>query len=251
MSDFGGKLRQARERRGLSLRQIAASTKISVTSLEALERNETTRLPGGLFSRAFVRAYAIEVGLDPDETIREFVEETGCEPVPAPMVAVATREMPFEPPLHAGVLLKLGVAALGLLLLVAAAWAGVAAWRGHERARVTAAVIAPAPAPAARPVAEGTKPAPTPPAGQTITLDLHPTAACWVSLTVDGRRIVSRIMQPGEHETHVVRQDAVIEIGNAGAFAFSIDGRPGRALGGSGQVRSARITPATAASFLK
>ena len=68
MEDFGGKLRQARERRGISLRQIAASTKISAAALEALERNDISRLPGGIFSRAFVRSYAAEVGLDPDAT---------------------------------------------------------------------------------------------------------------------------------------------------------------------------------------
>ena len=73
MADFGGKLRQARERRGISLRQVAGSTKISVAALEALERNDVSRLPGGIFSRGFVRCYAVEVGLDPDETVREFL----------------------------------------------------------------------------------------------------------------------------------------------------------------------------------
>ena len=58
MDDFGGKLRQARERRGISLRQIAASTKISAAALEALESNDISKLPGGIFSRAFVRSYA-------------------------------------------------------------------------------------------------------------------------------------------------------------------------------------------------
>src|SRR2546430_15096367 len=75
MIDFGGKLRQARERRGISLRQIAASTKISVAALEALERNDVSKLPGGIFSRAFVRSYAVEVGLDPDETVQEFIAQ--------------------------------------------------------------------------------------------------------------------------------------------------------------------------------
>ena len=61
MSDFGDKLRQARERRGVSLCDIAAHTKFSIASLEALERNDTSRLPGGIFARAFVRSYAVEV----------------------------------------------------------------------------------------------------------------------------------------------------------------------------------------------
>ena len=72
-SEFGNKLRAARERRGLSLRQIANATKISMITLEALERNDIARLPGGIFSRAFVRSYALEVGLDPEETISEFM----------------------------------------------------------------------------------------------------------------------------------------------------------------------------------
>ena len=72
-SGFGDKLREARERRGLSLRQIANATKISMITLEALERNDIARLPGGIFSRGVVRSYAIEVGLDPETTIEEFM----------------------------------------------------------------------------------------------------------------------------------------------------------------------------------
>src|SRR5499426_697640 len=89
MDDFGGKLRQARERRGISLRQIAASTKISASALEALERNDISKLPGGVFSRAFVRSYAIEVGLDPDETVREFLDRFNQE-TPRTAQSVAT-----------------------------------------------------------------------------------------------------------------------------------------------------------------
>jgi cytoskeletal protein RodZ len=72
-ADFGARLREARERRGLSLRAIADATKISVRALEALERNYISPLPGGIFSRAFVRAYAMEVGLDPEQTIADFI----------------------------------------------------------------------------------------------------------------------------------------------------------------------------------
>src|SRR5258706_5036345 len=71
--DFGTKLRAAREQRGITLRQIASSTKIAVGVLEALERNDISRLPGGIFSRAFVRSYAIEIGLDPETTIQDFI----------------------------------------------------------------------------------------------------------------------------------------------------------------------------------
>src|SRR5262245_47305788 len=72
---FGDKLRQARERRGVTLRQIADSTKLSVAVLDALERNDFSRLPGGIFSRAFVRSFAAEVGLDPEQMVRDFLAE--------------------------------------------------------------------------------------------------------------------------------------------------------------------------------
>src|SRR5438105_1164803 len=78
--DVGSKHRAARERRGVSLRQIASATKISIGALEALERNDLARLPGGIFSRAFVRSYASEVGLDPDETIQEFLSQFPHDP---------------------------------------------------------------------------------------------------------------------------------------------------------------------------
>ena len=73
--DFGSRMRHAREQRGLSLRQIAEATKISVSVLEALERNDISRLPGGIFSRAFVRSYAAQIGVDPEQTVREFLSQ--------------------------------------------------------------------------------------------------------------------------------------------------------------------------------
>ena len=73
--DFGSRMRHSREQRGISLRQIAEATKISVSQLEALERNDISRLPGGIFSRAFVRSYAVEVGADPEQTVRDFLSQ--------------------------------------------------------------------------------------------------------------------------------------------------------------------------------
>jgi cytoskeleton protein RodZ len=80
-SGFGQMLRESRERRGVSLRQIANATKISVGVLEALERNDISKLPGGIFGRAFVRSYAIEVGLDPEATIQAFIAQFPNETV--------------------------------------------------------------------------------------------------------------------------------------------------------------------------
>ena len=76
-------MRDVREQRHISLRQIADTTKISIGVLEALERNDISRLPGGIFSRAFVRAYAAHIGVDPERTVREFIAEFPDESVTA------------------------------------------------------------------------------------------------------------------------------------------------------------------------
>jgi cytoskeletal protein RodZ len=69
----GAALRRLRESRGISLHDIAASTKLSRSALEAIERDDIGRLPGGIFTRAVVRAYAKELGADPERTLREFL----------------------------------------------------------------------------------------------------------------------------------------------------------------------------------
>jgi hypothetical protein len=67
---FGARLRDARERRGMSLRQIANATKISVGVLEALERNDISKLPGGIFGRAFVGPMRARSGSIPKRRFR-------------------------------------------------------------------------------------------------------------------------------------------------------------------------------------
>ena len=120
MVDFGGKLRQAREGRGISVREIAARTKISVPALEALERNDISKLPGGIFSRSFVRSYAVEVGLDPDRTVQEFLDRLGDEPTPErlPVVQIPPEEIAFEASKQRAA--RVFLAMIALLLVIAA-----------------------------------------------------------------------------------------------------------------------------------
>lgn len=259
MNDFGGKLRQARERRGISLRQIASSTKISPAALEALERNDVSKLPGGIFSRAFVRSYAVEVGLDPDETVKEFLERFHGEPAPSSTTAtrLPEEESAFESQQRtAGVILK--------LLLIAVPVGGVILYFTLRNRPAPIAAPQPAPAQAQAPVAVTPEPPvpaapvilpePSPdavPASTAMRLDIHPTSPCWVSLRVDGQVAFAKVMQAGDREVRDVRESAEISVGDAGAFAFSINGRPGRPLGTTGQVRTARLTKETMASFLK
>jgi transcriptional regulator with XRE-family HTH domain len=69
---FGPVLRAARERKGVTLKQLAAETKLSVELWESLEENDLTRWPKRVFARSYVRDYALRVGLDADEVVNEF-----------------------------------------------------------------------------------------------------------------------------------------------------------------------------------
>jgi cytoskeletal protein RodZ len=273
MDDFGGKLRQARERRGISLRQIAATTKIAAAALDALERNDISKLPGGIFSRAFVRSYALEVGLDPDETVREFVERFNQETSPtADTVAaeVPQEEREFHERQRKAARIAVAVVAVLVIVIAGAVFAyraRAARSRAQEQRQMTqepAVVAPPQPAPPAaeQPAARGdagqasalpsapdkdkTSAAP----GQ-LRLEIRPTAPCWVSVTADGKKLFARLLTPGQLETVAIAREATIEIGDAGAFAYTIDGKPGKPLGDRGQVKTLRLTPATAGQFTR
>ena len=71
---FGARLRQRREDQQIELSAIAEQTKIKLSLLEALERDDVSRWPSGIFRRAFVRAYADAIALPPDEVVREFLD---------------------------------------------------------------------------------------------------------------------------------------------------------------------------------
>jgi hypothetical protein len=69
---FGPNLRRLRVQRGVSLESIAAATKVHTDLWAGLERNDFSRWPAGLYARAYVRSYALQVGVDPDVTVDEF-----------------------------------------------------------------------------------------------------------------------------------------------------------------------------------
>ncbi len=82
MPSFGEKLRLEREKRKISLDQISSSTKIGTRMLQALEEDKFNQLPGGIFNKGFVRAYARVVGLDEDQTVADYLLASGEGPRP-------------------------------------------------------------------------------------------------------------------------------------------------------------------------
>lgn len=69
---IGEKLRLARETRGIALRDISEQTRISIRYLEAIETDEYQRLPGGIFNRSFIRAYAKFIGYDEHQALEDY-----------------------------------------------------------------------------------------------------------------------------------------------------------------------------------
>lgn len=75
---FGPYLRRIREQRGISLEQLADRTNVDVELWAAMERNDFSRWPSGIFARAFIREYARTIGVDPESTVDEFCR---CFPI--------------------------------------------------------------------------------------------------------------------------------------------------------------------------
>ena len=80
MPSFGEKLKLEREKRKITLEQISNSTKIGTRMLQALEEDRFNQLPGGIFNKGFVRAYARFVGLDEDQTVADYLDASGDAP---------------------------------------------------------------------------------------------------------------------------------------------------------------------------
>jgi cytoskeletal protein RodZ len=252
----GQRLKAQREKRGIALADVAATTKIAKAALLAIERDDIKLLPGGIFSRAFVRSYAQALGLDPDATARDFVAQfpsTDEDPVEA-LGSRGSTGRRISPGARA--LLQFGLASVPLV--VALIWFALPTGRPSDAAlaadRVAAArsdIQAPA---LLRPVSTETKlhPEAMEAAHQTGVLNLVLTmkAACWVSAESDGHPIVERLLNPGEVIELNADRVVAFKIGDAGAVAMQINGEAARSLGGPGQAVSARIDASNFRDFL-
>jgi len=77
MASFGERLRKEREQRGITLDDIALTTKIGTRLLRALEEEKFDQLPGGIFNKGFIRAYARHVGIDEEQAIADYMSAAG------------------------------------------------------------------------------------------------------------------------------------------------------------------------------
>ena len=252
--DFGTKMKRAREARGVSLRQIATATKISVAALEALERNDISRLPGGIFSRAFVRSYAIQVGLDPEDTVRDFLTQFPHDSVTAgsPHVPQEDHEAIESDRQSAQTALKLVAVAVPLAIVIL-----YLTLSGPRVRRAAAPVTSRAESGAAPTSTTADSPAPAAgmpaPAGEAVvplSFEILTTAAVTLEVTIDGTRRESRAFAAGERMEFQAQREMTLRMNDARAVQLTINGQPAVALGAAGESRTVQIGRQNYGSFL-
>src|SRR5207302_4476162 len=132
VESFGARLKREREQRGVTLDDIAFSTKIGKRFLTALEEEHFEQLPGGIFSKGFVRAYTCHLGIDEEQAIADYLSATA----PSSPSELPQSDLPIEmaellidrEPVRA---VRVPCALLAALLLLAAF--GFALGRFHSR----------------------------------------------------------------------------------------------------------------------
>lgn len=275
----GERLREARERQKVSLHAIAEKTNISVRFLDAIEKNQFDKLPGGIFTRGFIRSYASLVGLDPDGMVAQFLSDEPAQRDDDIDVAPASDR--DRPGLGTLLLAGLGaiVLALALVYFFRPDWLGLQATVSSPQqvavpdaqgepvsSRDTLAPTAGAPpvdavtaaagaadvtGPGSTPVTPPpTVPAPVPDAPKSpLRLVIAPAGRCWVQVAADGQMRVAREIAAGERLSVDAAERLQITVGDAGNFAYEINERPGKALGAAGRVARATIVPSTVPQF--
>ena len=240
--DPATRLRLAREAKGVSTRQVAESTKLSVRAIDALESGRVSALPEGIYRRSIIRAVASEVGLDPEQVLREFSLAYPID-LPAPSGPAAVVEVPKGRHALQGALAFIGA----ILPLVA----GVMyfGWPAARKAEVS-------PIASTRPtrqtrMADEWRPEIVPAGGFTETAILKKSSAVVVTLTfsskcqlrivADGREVLGRTVEQGESVPIELGDELLLLGDNAAAVQFSINGQAGRLLGEPGDVLSVRI----------
>jgi cytoskeleton protein RodZ len=265
VSDVGDRLKRAREARGLTLQDIARTTKISVVVLEALERLDYARVPGGVFGRSFVRGYALAVGVDADAAVAEFQaarehhERRRAAEKAQPEISDDDRE--FLARQHQAIKWLRAGAVVAAFLAVSFAIYEVSVWwpRAAQPGGASAGAPArpgtatPGPAP---PKGEEAPPSPavTPPslgAVAPIVVEFTAIADCWLQLSADGTLVLSRELKAGERYRAEAARELDIHAGSAGALDWTINGKPAKALGPAGKSGRATVTPQNVASFLR
>lgn len=272
--------------RGVTLDEIAESTKIRRSHLEALEKEDFRDLPGGVFNKGFVRAYARFIGIDEDEAVADYAAISNDAAPPEDQFPLEVHEKPDRELNPRSSQLPLIASVVGLVLVIA----GYVAYRAkhHQPESVAASVSAATPEYTRQPTDEGSSQpsaakdnvtaatkivsvketvshqeerqvSSAAPVKQTPPLDkaLSPEHSffiiikakedAWVSVVADGRRVSHGILKADKQRFIRAARQIVVKTGNAGGIDVSFNGRPLGAIGNESEARTLMFTPTGAA----
>jgi cytoskeletal protein RodZ len=245
VGSFGERLQREREKRKMTLDDVAVATKIGTRLLSALEQEKFDQLPGGIFNKGFVRAYARHLGLNEEQAVADYLaasgEGTRSKPETQELQAIAERKererrgKPTE--------LPWGTMA-ALLLVVALA---LAVWNFYTREksqnnRSHAPVVPRQPSSSAAPTA-GSAAASTDLTGESptqaaIVLLVKANEDSWISITADDRAIYNDTLVAPAEKSVEARKQIILKAGNMGGLEISVNGRKLPPQGEEGEVKT-------------
>jgi len=248
VESFGARLKREREQRKITLDEISISTKIATRFLVALEEERFDQLPGGIFNKSFVKAYAHHLGIDEAQAVADYVAASGpvapeANPEQSPELAVLAGRVPEAPDSAGGIPWEMF--AVGLLIVAC----GFALWGFYSREKPPQPRPAEAPAASSQPSEVQPKASDSAkPASPSQDSALNATGAflvlvkaredSWVSISADGKQIVQDTL-PAESEKSIqARKEIVIKTGNAGALDISYNGKKVPAPGSYAEVKT-------------
>jgi cytoskeletal protein RodZ len=257
---FGAHLKREREARNISLDDVAKSTKISKRHLRELEEERFKDLPGGIFNKGFVRAYAKHLGLNEDEMIAEYVAaeaKTNVQPTMTPPIAMETQKLMASMAIAKEREESVRVSDPAARVLTAAVAIAVVLGVGgyaykyfEERNSGTARAAEQSPAPQAHTVpqktqapAANTAPATTAPAAPEMAktadatpakgadaasgvhIELRARQASWMQVSADGRAPVEMTLSANQSKKFYAEKQLVMKFGNAEAIEVVKNGK--------------------------
>jgi cytoskeletal protein RodZ len=250
MSGIGQRLIDAREARGLTAADVAKKLCIRTMFVDALEREDWQAIGDPIYARGFLKNYARLVGLDADGLAAETNAEIGdVRPaisafVPIDRGVIDSREnranvMAWVVPITAI------VAALLVALVVVN---GIGLLRGGGNVAAVAPESADSPSPqssasSADLSAAGLQTSAAQAAG--VDLRIAVTQPCWLSVTVDGKRVLYSTLPTGSVREFRADREITLRAGNAGGIVATIDGKDIGSLGRVGQVEDRVFAIAT------
>ncbi|MEQ8237203.1 MAG: RodZ domain-containing protein [Syntrophomonadaceae bacterium] len=238
---IGKKLKDERERQGISLDTVAEATKIRKLYLKALEEDQYQELPQRVYATGFVANYARFLHLDAEQAVLQFKAEAYPGESSTPHVAARKRKVRkriVRPGAKKNKTINNIIAAA--IFLVVIWWLGTYIAGYITEQAVKSRTPDPAPPVSQEILAPGlsqTEAVP-PAARQAEGIELKITARqdCWLEVSADGINLYAQTITAGTEQTFKAREKLAIRAGNAGGIELSLNGRQLAPLGAEGQV---------------